>query len=53
MFIDADAPCDTSRLAVEDSAWLYPARGYDDGKPCEGVVGEKLLRVVGFGAFSE
>jgi hypothetical protein len=27
--------------------------GYDDGNPCVGVVGEKLLRVVGFGAFRE
>jgi hypothetical protein len=53
MFIDADAPCDTSLLVVEDEAWLYPDMGYDDGKSCAGKVGEKLLRVVGFGAFRE
>jgi hypothetical protein len=53
MFIDADAPCDTSRLVAGDGAWLYPPMGYDDGNSCAEVVGEKLLRVVGFGAFRD
>jgi hypothetical protein len=38
---------------VEDGAWLYPPMGYDVGNSCAEVVGEKLLRVVGFGAFKD
>lgn len=50
---ECDAECDTCRLLSADRICWYPEMGYPAGKSYAGEVGEKLVRVVGFGAFKD
>lgn len=50
---EAEAECEMPWLTDKEVLWRYPAIGKSAGKSCCGVVGEKFVRVVGFGAFRD
>jgi hypothetical protein len=52
MLSEAEAECDASRSSVFLRGCVYPEIGKSAGKSC-GDVGEKLIRVVGFGALRD
>jgi hypothetical protein len=52
MVSEAEAECDASRSIVFLRGCVYPEIGKSAGKSC-GDVGEKFVRVVGFGALSD